>query len=375
MTFATSRSSWGVARAAGSGRGSDVSRRRDVGVVRGDHAVRTRGATLMARRVEDSGAWKRTEARSAAEHLANLAGISVSEARQMLQTSNRVQKLERTAAAMRAGELSPGKAHAIADAASVVPEDEARLLDGRAREVALGCAGGVPAHEGEEQARRSAQADPRGAALHPAQGQRGCVESILPGPIEAQAEFKAAHEPILDELFKAARANGKHEPREAYAFDALIEMARRARGNATTEPGEEPKKRPPAKWLGILRLDLEALQRGWIEGDETCEIRGLGPIPVTRRPRAARRRRVEARDHQGCRRRERHAPRPRADRGATSCVVVAVTHLHRRGLQPHPVRRERPPNRVDQNQTHACSKRSTPSAPTTTTSRPTKVGH
>ena len=50
--------------------------------------------------------------------------------------------------------------------------------------------------------------------------------------VEAQAEFKAAHEPILDELFKRARADGKHEPREAYAFDALIEMARRAIGQA-----------------------------------------------------------------------------------------------------------------------------------------------
>src|SRR4051794_8396424 len=56
------------------------------------------GAALMARRVEDSGSWKRTDARSAADHLANLAGVSVSEARQMLQTSTRLQKLDRTAA-------------------------------------------------------------------------------------------------------------------------------------------------------------------------------------------------------------------------------------------------------------------------------------
>jgi hypothetical protein len=44
------------------------------------------GTALLARRVEDSGSWKRTDARSPAEHFANLGGTSVSEARQMLQT-------------------------------------------------------------------------------------------------------------------------------------------------------------------------------------------------------------------------------------------------------------------------------------------------
>ena len=40
-------------------------------------------------------------------------------------------------------------------------------------------------------------------------------------------------------------------------------------------------KRTPAKYLGIIRLDYEALVRGVAEGDEMCEIRGLGPIPVS----------------------------------------------------------------------------------------------
>jgi hypothetical protein len=30
----------------------------------------------------------------------------------------------------------------------------------------------------------------------------------------------------------------------------------------------------------LLRLDLEALVRGHVEGDEVCEIAGLGPIPT-----------------------------------------------------------------------------------------------
>ena len=55
--------------------------------------------------------------------------------------------------------------------------------------------------------------------------------------------------------------------------------------------------------LALLRLDLEALWRGHVEGDELCEITGLGPIPVGRRQGAARRRGAQADHHQGRRRR------------------------------------------------------------------------
>jgi hypothetical protein len=35
-------------------------------------------------------------------------------------------------------------------------------------------------------------------------------------------------------------------------------------------------------YLALLRIDFTALQRGWTEGDEVCEIAGIGPIPVNR---------------------------------------------------------------------------------------------
>lgn len=34
------------------------------------------------------------------------------------------------------------------------------------------------------------------------------------------------------------------------------------------------------KYLGLLRIDLEALRRGAVEGEELCEISGVGPVPV-----------------------------------------------------------------------------------------------
>ena len=79
----------------------------------------------------------------------------------------------------------------------------------------------------------------------------GAWNVIARGPVEAGAAFRAAHGPLVDEMFKAARAEGRREPYEAYAFDAFIELARRATGRhddrrqPQPEPGAEPAKAKP----------------------------------------------------------------------------------------------------------------------------------
>ena len=67
--------------------------------------------------------------------------------------------------------------------------------------------------------------------------------------------------------------NDKQEPRNAYAFDALIA--------SSPDPGgtEKPTKAKP-RFNALLRLDYDGLVRGDVEGEEICEIAGLGPIPV-----------------------------------------------------------------------------------------------
>ena len=84
-------------------------------------------------------------------------------------------------------------------------------------------------------------------------------------------------EPIRDALFKEAHREGRKEPVEAYAFDALIEMARRASGQVE---GGAPKASAAPQLLGLVRVDHAALVRGKVDGEEVCEIAGLGPIPV-----------------------------------------------------------------------------------------------
>src|SRR3546814_3947214 len=51
-----------------------------------------------------------------------------------------------------------------------------------------------------------------------------------------------------------------------------------ASGSARAAPGR--RRQPPPQHLALLRLDVSALWRGYVEGDELCEVAGLGPIPV-----------------------------------------------------------------------------------------------
>jgi hypothetical protein len=78
--------------------------------------------------------------------------------------------------------------------------------------------------------------------------------------------------PIIDDLFEDARRDGRRDERDTYASDARVRLA---------EPHEPETKNPSPKYLGLLRIDWEALVRGDVRDDELCEITGLGPIPAT----------------------------------------------------------------------------------------------
>src|SRR5205814_7486240 len=80
--------------------------------------------------------WRREGDRSAAHHLARRTGTSVPQAVEAIETARRLEKLDTTAAAARAGELSAQQAAAIAQAAEADPSAERRLLD-RARDASL----------------------------------------------------------------------------------------------------------------------------------------------------------------------------------------------------------------------------------------------
>ena len=90
------------------------------------------------------------------------------------------------------------------------------------------------------------------------------------GPTSEVADLLEALEPLAKRRFEAARKTGHHESHDAYRFDALVDLAR-ADGRATPS-------RP--KHVARVRVDLPALLRGHAEPGETCEIPGVGPVPV-----------------------------------------------------------------------------------------------
>jgi Domain of unknown function (DUF222) len=289
--------------------------------------------TLLAARLEESRTWARTGDRSAAEYMARKAGSSVGAARNGLETSKRLRRLPATEAAVRRGELSRAQAEAIADAAAVNPAAEQSLLDAAPRSTV------VDLRQQANRAKAAGDPDPsaRHRRIHRQRRLRrftdgeGAWNLQGRGTPDAGGVFNAALDPIIDEFFRTARRDGRRESREAYAFDALIELARRACGRSghagtavptsdsahtvdptpTVDPDARDERdltvdasdpdpieagsadpalgtrrhqtsSPNPSFLALLRIDVEALVRGRVDGDELCEITGVGAVSVQR---------------------------------------------------------------------------------------------
>ena len=228
--------------------------------------------TRLARRVDESKVWQRSGAADAAEYLARAGGTSIGAARDTLSTSRRLASCPVVDEAVAAGSLSAPQAAVIADAAVADPAATGELLAaaetlslaelrdecGRTKAAAID----VAENERRIHARRSLReyVDAEGAwHLHAA------------GTIAAGARIRAVLEPLTERRFTRARRAGRREPRQAYAFDALIDLA----GH-----GGDSKRTPSLRHLGLIRIDHEALRRGAVAGDEVCEIAGLGAVSV-----------------------------------------------------------------------------------------------
>lgn len=246
--------------------------------------------TLLARRVDDSGIWKRNGHRSPADYLAGKAGTTTARARGDLETSKRLPHQPTLSESCRHGDLSPAQAEAVSGAAAADPDAEGRLVDT--------AKGSTLADLREECARTRAAADPDPDAthrrIHQQRGLRrftgpdGTWHLTAQGTAEAAARINAALDPIIEEIFGAARREGRRETYEAYAFDALVELADRSRNRTTPTSGGKgdpvsagPSRATNPTHLALVRVDLEALVRGAVEDDERCEITGVGPIPVS----------------------------------------------------------------------------------------------
>jgi len=214
--------------------------------------------------------WKQGGERSAAHELARTTGTSVGQAKETLETGRRLQELPATADAAKKGELSPQQTAAITDAAAVDPSAEERLLDA-SRSVSLGelrdeCAR-TKANATDLEARRRRIRERR--SLRSWTDAEGAGHLHLRDNPEAIAGIMTRVEPLRDRLLNKARAEGRREPPEAYAADALHEIV----GGVATSGKVTTKL--------LARVDLSALLRGYPVDDETCELAGYGPVAVS----------------------------------------------------------------------------------------------
>ncbi len=223
---------------------------------------------LLARRVEQAGAWRAGGHRSAAHWVAETTGETVGAACRTLATARALDELPATEEAFRAGELSETQATAITNAAGADPSAEAALLEAAAATSVKGL------RDRCRQVRAGAEADDRAWARHLHEGRYahkwsdpdGAWRADIRMAPDAGARFDSAWEAHIDRIFRDARRAGRHEPRAAYAADALLALA-------TEGPCKPTELR--------VTVDSAALTRGHTEPGERCEISGIGPIPVT----------------------------------------------------------------------------------------------
>jgi len=229
---------------------------------------------LVVRRVDDSLVWRREGFASASDYLAAHGGTSVGAARRELTTSKALPDLPVARKALLDGSLSADQGSLIAEAAAVNPSAERTLVEAAGRDSYK------ELKDRSLRAKAAGDADPEATQrrIHRHRSLREFIDSEGAWNLHARgtaadgARIHAALAPLIDEIFRERRPSGIRETAEARAFDALMGMAERADSHDAT--GRRPRLR------ALVRCDLGALQRGSVEGDDVCEVAGVGPIPV-----------------------------------------------------------------------------------------------
>ncbi len=232
---------------------------------------------LALARAARAGAHRERGFKDGAAWLARQSGTTGSQAREALQTAQRLDHCPDTKQALLSGDISLQQAGEITKAESETHGAEAELLD-LARHSDLS--------ELRDRARQHRQARTDPAALRRRQFQLrefrhwqdrdGMVRGAFALPPETGLPFVRRIEAAALRRRRAARAQGDTGERfEAHAADALAALVV---GAGTGADGEGPQ-RPDHTEL-VLVCDLFAWRRGHTHPGEPCHIIGGGPIPV-----------------------------------------------------------------------------------------------
>jgi len=238
------------------------------------------GRLLFATRAAQSRRWREEGHSSPAHWMAATTGTGLAEAAAGLETSAALRHLPGTEEALRRGALSPAQVQLVTRAASSAPGAEGGLLAAAAtgalsdlRRQAAAVVARAGTAEGEA---RRARALHHQRFLRTWSGPEGALQ--LRGQLtpEAGATLLGALAPLERARFAEARRSGERLGAGQGLADALLALATGA-GEKKTRTGS---KTTPS--TAVVRVDAEALRRGHAEAGETCEIAGVGPVPVAR---------------------------------------------------------------------------------------------
>jgi hypothetical protein len=212
---------------------------------------------------------------STADKVAKATGRSATAAKKAIETSKAISELPELRDAMQDGDLSPEQVSLIADAAkndgSLVSElvEKARTEDFKGLRDA--CDRAKAASEPDPESKRK-----RIHAKRRVQhwwGSDGARYGMWAMTGENAAEVEHVLDAFTEGEYEKARKEGRRESFEAYRADGLLAMARAAQG------GGDPQVKVPKEL--IIRCDYASFVRGHTHPSEVCEVRGMGPVPVS----------------------------------------------------------------------------------------------
>jgi hypothetical protein len=242
------------------------------------------GRVLFARRAADAAVWRDEGHRSAASWMAAKTKMPMGDAAASLETAKALASLPATSAALRRGELSVAQTREITSAAALHPDAEQRLLQAASEQGMQGlrerCAQVRATANSARQENERHRAIHRSRYLrhyHDTEGAFRLDARLTP---DAGAQLISAIEAEAKVAFDEARKTAERERSAAYAADALVALA-----TGRARRADRTKSRAPASTMH-LRVDLSALRRGHVKTGETCEIPGVGPVPVATARRA-----------------------------------------------------------------------------------------
>ncbi len=252
---------------------------------------------LCASRAAQSTRWATEGHRSAASWMAEKTKGTFGEAISTIETAERLTELPATAEALKNGELSSAQAKEVASAAGsdhraeqellrVAAEGSMKKLKERAKLVKARSW----SRKGETERYRAIH---QGRYLRHWSDTDGAFRLDARLTPDAGARLVSAIQARTELIFASARKKGAYEPQHAYRADALVALVTGAPTKAESDLSE------PSRGLGkssngqdrksstrripdtlVIRVDAAALRRGFVKGTETCDIPGVGPVPV-----------------------------------------------------------------------------------------------